>query len=153
VVETVLGKLVAEKLASVIFVRDYVQLDFDDARLTAYVWPTVTTGTSTVSLADAGYRDALCSFIGHEVLATTEAAEVGLVVEFDSGSIVINPEPTELRGPEIAQLSAYDPMWQTSTLAIWRPGEDPFVNRDWAAEHLTGSLRQRRSHRATRQER
>jgi hypothetical protein len=131
VAETVLGKLVAEELASVIFVRDYVEFDFDDARLTAYVWPSVTMRAATVGLADVGYRDALCSFIGHEVQATTEAADVGLVVEFGSGSIVINPEPAELRGPEIARLSTYDRRWQTSTLAVWRPGEYIFANRDW----------------------
>jgi hypothetical protein len=58
-------------------------------------------------VGDPGYRDALCSFITHEVLSTDESPEVGLGIRFGLGEIVTNPGPTELGGPEIAQLQVH----------------------------------------------
>lgn len=62
-------KLVEEPLGSVTFVQDYIQLDFGDARLTAYAWPSVEIGGVTFRFGDRGYRDALCAFIAHQVTA------------------------------------------------------------------------------------
>lgn len=104
-------ELVGESLESVVFVMDYVQLDFNGSRFSAYVWPTVTIGTTQRDFGDQGYRDALCTFITHEVTAAEERAGVGLVIQFALGSIVTNPEPGELTGPEIAMLNIYDPMY------------------------------------------
>lgn len=56
---SVLEALVDEELGSVVFVMDYVQLDFSAARFSAYVWPTVTIGDATFQSGDPGYRDAL----------------------------------------------------------------------------------------------
>jgi len=129
--DSLLDALVEEQLGSVVFVMDYLQLDFGDARFTAYVWPSVTIGDATRRLGDPGYRDALCAFIGHEVSAAGESPEQGLVIRFDLGKIVTNPEPGDLSGPEIAQLHVYDPMYQTKSLAVWRPGEGTFAGREW----------------------
>lgn len=49
---------------------------------------------------------------------------MGLLFRLGLGEVVTNPELIELSGPEIAMLSVYDPMWQTTELAVWRPGED-----------------------------
>jgi hypothetical protein len=130
--ESLLNKLVGESLASVVFVMDYVQFDFNGSRLTAYVWPTVTIGTTELGLGDRGYRDALCAFITHEVTSTEESVEAGLAIHFALGSIVTNPEPGELSGPEIAMLNIYDAMHQTTEWNVWRPGEDTFAGRDWS---------------------
>jgi len=86
-----------------------VILDFGDAWFTAHVWPTVSIGDLVLSLADRGYRDALCAFITHEVLGADESTANGLTLSFGLGSIRTNPEPTELAGPEVAQLAMYDP--------------------------------------------
>lgn len=64
----------SEQLGSVVFVGDYLQLDFSDAQFTAYVWPTVTIGGTTRQFGDPGYRDALCAFITHEVTARSRAS-------------------------------------------------------------------------------
>lgn len=48
------------------------------------------------------------------------------------GAIIINPEPANLTGPEIAQLHIYDPMNQATRLMVWRPGEDTFAGRPWS---------------------
>ena len=130
--ESLLAELVEETLSSVVFVMDYVQLDFNGSRFTAFVWPVATIGNESLNFGDRGYRDAICAFITHEVISTEETAEVGLVINFGLGSIVTNPEPHELTGPEIAMLNIYDPMHQTTRLDVWRPGEDVFAGRDWS---------------------
>ena len=127
-----LSKLLDEPLSSVVFVADYLQLDFNGSRFTAYAWPKVLIGTSTWEFGDSGYRDALCAFIAHEVVATEESPGVGLVLRFRLGLIITNPEPSELSGPEIAQLSVYVELQQTTEWSVWRPGEGTFANRDWS---------------------
>ncbi|MGW4246962.1 hypothetical protein [Nocardia sp. NPDC004722] len=112
------------ELASVVFVRDYVQLDFDGPRLSCFVWPTVDIGGASRSLGYAGYRDALCSFISQPVASTEEAVGTGLVLRFAMGAVTIHPTPDELRGPEIAMISGFaDKSW-----GVWRPGEDTFAD-------------------------
>jgi hypothetical protein len=50
------------------------------------------------------------------------------VLRFDEDALVINPEPAELQGPEIAmlQMNDADRAWD-----IWRPGEGSFSSRAW----------------------
>jgi hypothetical protein len=83
-----LDALVEQWLGSVLFVRDYVQLDFGDERFTAYVWPTAAVGNIVLEFGEPGYRDALCTFIGQRVTAAKESPERGLVIRFASGEIV-----------------------------------------------------------------
>jgi hypothetical protein len=132
VTDSLLMELVGDSLASVVFVMDYVQLDFNGSRFTGFVWPTVTIGATELHFGDEGYRDALCAFITHEVTSAAESADVGLAIHFALGSIVTNPERGEVRGPEIAMLSIYDPMYDTKRWDVWRPGEGPFADRDWS---------------------
>jgi hypothetical protein len=129
---SLLEALVEEELGSVAFVMDYVELDFSAARFSAYVWPTVTIGDTTLHFGDRGYRDALCALITHEVLSTDESPEVGLVIRFGLGEIVTNPGPTELGGPEIAQLQVHENSFRDDAWAVWRPGEGIFSGRDWS---------------------
>ncbi len=130
--DSLLAALDEEELGSVVFVMDYVQLDFSAARFTAYVWPTVTIGDdATLRFGDRGYRDALCAFITHEVLSTEESPEGGLVIRFGMGEIVTNPEPTDLGGPEIAMLQVHADSFRNEAWEVWRPGEDVFAGRDW----------------------
>lgn len=112
-----------------VFVMDYVELDFSRARLTSYVWPTVTIGSANLNFSDSGYRDALCAFITHEVVACEESPESGLVIRFRLGEVVVNPASTELGGPEIARLQVYEDSSRDATWTVWRPGEgaSPFA--------------------------
>ena len=82
---SLMTKLVEEPLGSVTFVQDYVQLDFGDARLTAYAWPSVEIGDVTFPFGDRGYTDALCAFIAHEVITAEESPEAGLRIQFALG--------------------------------------------------------------------
>lgn len=130
--ESLLKALVDEQLGSVVFVMDYLQLDFSAARFSAYVWPTVTIGGAILHFGDPGYRDALCAFIAHEVVAVEESPETGLVIRFGLGQIVTNPEPTDLVGAEIAQLQVHEGPFTDASLTVWRPGEGVFADRDWS---------------------
>ena len=80
-----LPDLVGEKLSSVIFVLDYLQLDFDGKRFTAYAWPVVIETNRRKKFGDSGYRDALCSLIARVVAAVENRVTV-LRVGFSNGS-------------------------------------------------------------------
>ena len=128
--DSVLHSLVGEELGSVVFVRDYLQLDFENARLSAYVWPTVSFGHVSREFGDLGYRDALCALITSDVIETEESSEAGLVIRFQLGEVVINPEPADLSGPEIAVLQVHADAFREASWIVWRPGEDVFASRD-----------------------
>ncbi len=75
--DSLLDALVGSELGSVVFVRDYVQLELGAGRLTLFVWPSVVVDATTTRLGDPGYRDLLCDLIGHPVRSTTESRETG----------------------------------------------------------------------------
>jgi hypothetical protein len=122
--------LVEEQLGAVVFVMDYLQLDFGSARFSAYVWPTVTLGHISRQFGDPGYRDALCALVTHEVVAIEESPEAGLVIRFALGEVVIDPEPRDLDGPEIAMLNVHEGPFRDAALMVWRPGEVIFAGHD-----------------------
>lgn len=130
--DPLLRELVHDTLHAVTFNQFGVVLDFGDAWFTAHVWPTVRIGGSTYGLGDRGYRDALCALITHEVTGVDESPGEGLTLTFGLGSVTTNPEPTELSGPEVAQLAIYDPMYQRSHLAVWQAGQPPFAGPAWS---------------------
>lgn len=81
-------------------------------------------GQDRLRYGDAGYRDLLCSFIGLDVKSTTESPETGLVVDFATGSLALNPPLDELVGPEIAKLHV---LQSAGRCMVWRPGEGAFA--------------------------
>ncbi len=68
------GNLVGMQLGQVWFVMDYVELVFDEAKLSCYVWPIVEVGQTTFRFGDRDYRNALCSLI------TKTVCDVGVVI-------------------------------------------------------------------------
>lgn len=125
---TLLDRLVGEALTSVTFVADYLQLEFNGPRLTTYVWPVLQAFDKTKRLGDIGYRDVLCGFIGHEVTAVVDSRNEGVVIRFGPNAVVINPEPWELEGPEVAMLQMNN---EERDWDIWRPGEGSFAGQEW----------------------
>lgn len=117
-----LSRLVCRDLATVVFLKGYLQLTFDGPILTCYVWPTVDIEAGRIRFGDPGYRDALCSLLAETVIATYEATGQGLVIELESGSVRVNPAPEDLTGPEIAMLTGFD----DGEWMVWRPGEVAF---------------------------
>jgi len=117
-----LSRLVGLDLDCVVFLKWYCQLIFGGVHLNCDVWPRPDLGAGEITYGAPGYRDALCSFLATPVIAIEEQTGLGLVVEFESGTIRIHPSRDELEGPEIALLGGFeDKRWM-----CWRPGEDSF---------------------------
>jgi hypothetical protein len=127
--ESLLQELVSEDLGSVVFVADYVQLDFNGPRLSLFVWPEVKAFGESKAFGDPGYRDLLCTFIDRTVTAALESPDDGLVLSFEADSVCVNPRAAfELTGPEIGMLHLND---QDRQWDVWRPGEGVFESGDW----------------------
>jgi hypothetical protein len=127
--DSLLLALISHEMSSVIFVRDYLQLEFDGPRLSLFVWPQVTIDAQVRQAGDPNYRDSLCSLIGLPVQAVEEDPDTGVAVYFESGSIVTKPVPSELEGPEIAMLNGFA---DNTGWMVWRPGEFPFDGPGWS---------------------
>ena len=87
--QMVLVQLLNQQVSAVVFVQDYLQLNFDGKRLTVNVWPKLVTDGHELTFGETGYRDALCSLIGRTVVDTSES-ETELVLKFDVGRVTIN---------------------------------------------------------------
>jgi len=97
-----LQPLVGRELSAVVFVRDYVQFQFDGPTLTAVNDPIVLANRCTYQSPTPGYRDALCERIGHAVIAADFAEGEELRIELDDQStIFISLRPHDyVHGPE-----------------------------------------------------
>ena len=122
---SLLTRLDGAELAQVWFVRDYVQLIFEDPAgswsLQCWVWPRVRVGGQEIAPGEARYRDSLCELIGQQVVSTGTAR--GLRVDFVGAGLVVDPSIDELVGPEIAMLH---PLFEQAPGMVWRPGEGAF---------------------------
>ena len=106
-----LSVLVGRTLSSVEFVQDYLQLRFDGPYLTAYTLPTITAGPVKLNWAQPGYRDGLCTQIGHQI---TQAGIEGedLLISFDNDAVVgISFREDDYQGPEALEFVSDDGKW------------------------------------------
>lgn len=86
--------LVGEELASVCFVRDYVELRFDGPIIRSFLGPIVELKDWQVRFPEKGSRDALCLLIGSEIAEVLESlAELSL--RLDGGQIIRVPLQVE----------------------------------------------------------
>lgn len=65
----VFSHLIGEQLSAVVFVMDYLQLQFD-GYLLSVMTPLIVSDENSYSLEDSGYRDALCQRIAQKVKNT-----------------------------------------------------------------------------------
>jgi hypothetical protein len=104
---TLLSCLEGKQLASVTFVRDYLQLGFDGPVFSAYVWPVVHVSGISYSISAPGYRDEICKRISRNVISADEIERKELVFNFDDGSsFVVSLRSEEREGPEAAMLQS-----------------------------------------------
>jgi hypothetical protein len=99
---SVLECLQGRALSAVTFVQDYIQLQFDGALLSAYVWPCVQTSEKATDAGQPGYRDLLCEQIGKIVRRTLDEPDKRILIVFDDAQIEINLEQEGRVGPEAA---------------------------------------------------
>ena len=84
-----LERLVGREVDSVCFVRDYVQIVFDDGIvLTCYTLPIVTVSEQAFSFGVLGYRDRLGDLIGKSVQSVAERRQEELSIVFEGGDNV-----------------------------------------------------------------
>jgi hypothetical protein len=108
-----LNILVGEKLSSVTFVMDYLQLDFDGNQFTFYVWPVISIGGKEYLFGEPSYRDNLCSLISQVVKQTYGEGQKYFTLEFEQGNrltVSLDPNNPELFG-EIAHFTDTDGKW------------------------------------------
>jgi len=101
---SLLQQLAGRELSAVVFVRDYLQLQFDGPnitpRLNLYVWPRITQVSVVVSYGESGYRDALCAQIGRLVEKVSRCdARICLFLHGDT-LLDVSLRPADCRGPE-----------------------------------------------------
>ena len=105
-----LERLVGREVSSVCFVRDYVQIVFDDEFVfTCYTLPVVAVSEQTFSSGVLGYRDRLGDLIEKKVQSVAERPREELFIGFDGGdSVSVSLRPESLTGPEAAMLHRLD---------------------------------------------
>jgi hypothetical protein len=112
--------ILGERLSSVEFVADYVQLRFDSPPLNLYVWPRIHSDGVILRRPDAGYVDALVGLVGHRFVAADELLDLGLVLDFDDATRLAVPlDGTDADGAEAAEFTG-DPG------GAWSGGDTPF---------------------------
>lgn len=99
-------RLIGEQLTTVIFVLDYVQLQFSNgSTLTALTWPSVDVGGTVLGYGKPNYRDALCERIAKTVRAGSVVEGEFLSVEFDDNSVIsVSLRPEDYSAAEAAVL-------------------------------------------------
>jgi len=112
-----LAPIVGRRLTAVVFVMDYVQMQFEapDTVLTAITLPKVTLSQHQFVEGAFGYRDALCGLIGKSVRNASVVEGVELRIELDNGAVLtVSLNSDDARGGEAATFSA-----GPGELAVW----------------------------------
>jgi hypothetical protein len=112
----ILQYLVGCDLAGVIFIRSYVQLQFDKAHaqapyLSIYVWPIIKMpnkgSEKKFNINTQGYRDVLCQQINKVVIEAFEIPNDSIVIRFsDLSELIISLKEEDQTGPEALMMQA-----------------------------------------------
>lgn len=102
--------LIGQELSAVVFVRDYLQLQFDgpglsihSARVTAVV------DGKTATFGEAPFANIILSLIGQVVRNVQCEREQEFRISFTNGSrIVVSLRPEDYRGPEVLEFRDRD---------------------------------------------
>ena len=82
-----------QSISAVIFLKRYLQLEFDNATITCFTWPLLMGHSHDYTHRHPDYRNQLCRLIGQPVTSITEATQ-GLVISFKNRELLF-----EKRGP------------------------------------------------------
>jgi hypothetical protein len=123
--DTLLDRLRSQKLITLVFVMDYMQLVFEEARITINVWPIIEMDDNVYHIDDPAYEYTLRTLIGSVVsyAGISLNNDTGLEMLIGPGGLTIAPFLSDIVTPEIMIMtSAVDHEWM-----VWREGEPPFV--------------------------
>jgi len=104
-----IANLVGKRLSAVVFVQDYLQLQFDGDMLTVLAWPSIIHGQTELRVGEAGYRDVLCERITTAVTSVEFVPEKLLGIVFSDGATIVVPIDLENHeGPEVVIYTVAD---------------------------------------------
>lgn len=107
-----LSGLKNEQLSSVIFVQDYLQLDFDGQRLTCYIWPQIFVAEDKYEFGESEYRNKLCGLISKVIKEVTVKDSISLEFVFaDNSKIFLPLDYEDKKVKEIATFKDSDGDW------------------------------------------
>lgn len=105
-----LDSLSGDRLSAVEFVHEHLQLRFEEAVLTLYVWPEVADADGiSVGFGQPNYRDALCSVIDEAVSSAEFNEGDALTVEFENGTVLaLSLRDEDIDTPEVGSFTSAD---------------------------------------------
>lgn len=107
----VLQDLHERQLGAVVFVQDYLQLQFDGTTLTMTTWPVVYREEG-FKYGDPRYRDMLCDCIAKVVKVADVIARDRLRIVFRDGStLVTSLKDADRVDPEAVRIDQQDGQW------------------------------------------
>ncbi|BBH19470.1 hypothetical protein Back11_08150 [Paenibacillus baekrokdamisoli] len=101
------------EMSSVVFIRDYIQLVFENDKetviLTAFTLPTVLIKNELFNKQVVGYCDALCSLINQAVKKALVEEGIAISLLFENEELVkISLREEDYKGTEAAMFSSVD---------------------------------------------
>jgi hypothetical protein len=104
--ESLLNKLInGRELASVTFVRGYLQLNFDGPYLNIYTTPEIGVAGSIIKSSELGFYDKICQLVGKKVLSTKDFSDICLMLNFESDVFLrISLKPEDRKCAEAVML-------------------------------------------------
>jgi hypothetical protein len=107
-----LDAIQGRQLGAVVFVQDYLQLQFDGPMLTLTNWPVVHCAEGEFRFGDARYRDMLCGRIAKTVISAEVHLDDRLRIVFNEGSkLLVSLRPEDRRDPEVVRYDVDDKHW------------------------------------------
>lgn len=105
-----IDSLSGDRLSSVEFVHEHVQLRFEEALLTLYVWPEIADAEGiSIGFGQPSYRDALCSTIDEAVASADFNEGDALTIEFENGTVLaLSLRDEDLDTPEVGSFTSAD---------------------------------------------
>lgn len=95
--ETLKGK----KLSAIVFVQDYLQIQFDGDVITFSVYPKVDIDNETFSFGENEYRNKICEFIGNIVVDIIYIEDEIFCLLFNGRKIYSSLNPNDYILPEM----------------------------------------------------
>jgi hypothetical protein len=107
-----LTDLLGRQLGAVVFVQDYLQLQFDGSTLTMTTWPVVHCADGEFKYGDPRYRDMLCECIAKVVEAADVRAGDRLLIIFgDRSKLLTSLRDADRVDPEAVRFDQEDGQW------------------------------------------
>ena len=101
-------ELIGEKLSSVTFVVDYLQLSFDGPTISVYNPITIKNGNIATRFRDDEFKNQICLLIAKVVKQVTLSEKESLSVFFeDDSQIHISLKESDYTGPEAISCSGF----------------------------------------------